>query len=107
MDKENEKKLIDEYSERLFEEFCDADADITDPRVSNEMLSEIKLRSGIRKEKSRPVFRIVRVLRYAAILLLPVVSAISVYGIMVSLRLSRRTPDSGRAQSCRTEQKYG
>lgn len=82
MDKENEKKLIDEYSERLFEEFCDADADITDPRVSNEMLSEIKLRSGIRKEKSKPVFRIVRVLRYAAILLLPVVSAISVYGIM-------------------------
>lgn len=82
MDKENGKILIDDYSDRLFEEFRDADGDITDPRLSNEMLSEIRLRAGIGAQKK--VHRIwnVRVLRYAAMLLLPLLAGFSVYSVM-------------------------
>lgn len=82
MEKENGKKLIDEYSERLFEDFRGTDGDITDPRLSNEMFSEILLRTGLSREKKKHSVWNVKLLRYAAVLLLPLVTGWTVYTVM-------------------------
>ena len=81
MEKER-KQIIDEWSDRLFKDFLCSDADITEPRTSEEMLSEILLRTGLGHRKSWIRSHWVSLLRYAAILILPLAAGLSVWGIM-------------------------
>ncbi len=99
MDKER-KKIIDDHSDQLFTDFLASDSDITEPRMSDGMLSEILLRTGLDSRKSghgrtdhkrTGSFRFsgALLLRYAAMLLLPFAAGLSVYGIMTKRATER------------------
>lgn len=82
MDKDNGKQLIDDYSDRLFDDFKGCSPDIDDPRASREMLSEIMLRTGLDRKPSGRRVRFMACVRYAALFLIPLAVGFSVYFAM-------------------------